>query len=186
MSATARRGCADMACYQGSMLYVLCSVCVHGSSGVHSTRCCLGSCFCSMDVESRLGHVINSRQPPCAPTRKISHTRTRTERESVRCARPRETESERRARDVQKTRHKNHEPKTMYNGDNAQWSMQMSIQVASAKDAHSGTLRARTQAHTTTHRETTHTDRTDHSHRARATTKLRGVTRRASYAVRAA
>ena len=44
----------------------------------------------------------------------------------------------------------------------------------------SGTLRAR--AHTGTHntpRETTHTDRTDHSHRARATTKLRGVARRA-------
>lgn len=160
--------------------------CVHGSSSTFDTWCSLGSCFCSIDVESRLGHVINSKQPPCAPTRKISHTRTRTERESVRCARPRETESERRARDVQKTRHKNHEPKTMYNGDNAQWSMQMSIQVASAKDAHSGTLRARTQAHTTTHRETTHTDRTDHSHRARATTKLRGVTRRASYAVRAA
>ena len=80
LSATARRGCADMACYQGSVLYVLCSVCVHGSSSVHSTRCCLGSCFCSIDVESRLGHVINSRQPPCAPTRKISHTRAQRER----------------------------------------------------------------------------------------------------------
>jgi hypothetical protein len=50
---------------------------------------------------------------------------------------------------------------------------------------HSGRARARTQAHTT-HRETTHTDRTDHSRRARATTKLRGVARRASYAVGAA
>ena len=127
---------------------------------VHSTRCGpLAIMFLfNRYVESRLGHVINSKQPPCAPTRKISHTRTRTERESVRCARPRETESERRARDVQKTRHKNHEPKTMYNGDNAQWSMQMSIQVASAKDACTpGTPRARTQAHThTTHRETRH------------------------------
>ena len=163
--------------------------CVHGSSSTFDTWCSLGSCFCSIDVESRLGHVINSKQPPCAPTRKISHTRTRTERERACGVRDRARPSpstERRARDVQKTRHKNHEPKTMYNGDNAQWRRQMSIQVASAKDAHSGTLRARTQAHTTTHRETTHTDRTDHSHRARATTKLRGVTRRASYAVRAA
>ena len=43
--------------------------------------------------------------------------------------------------------------------------------------------------HTEKHTERRHTqmsDRTDHSHRARATTKLRGVTRRASYAVRAA
>ena len=113
----------------------------------------------------------------------ISHTRTAREESVLRllgavpCVRDRAT-----------LRTKRHE--AMYNGEyNAQWSMQMSIQVASAKDAHSGTLvsaRARTQAHTTTHRETTHTDRTDHSHRARATTKLRGVTRRASYAVRAA
>ena len=166
--------------------------CVHGSSGTFDSGewCSLGSCFCSIDVESTLGHVINSKQSPCAPTRKISHTHGHAQRE-IECARPRlraretvtyDTTTERKYR-----KHRvNHEPKTMHNGDNAQWSMQMSIQVASAKDAHSGTLRARTQAHTTTHRETTHTDRTDHSHRARATTKLRGVTRRASYAVRAA
>ena len=164
--------------------------CVHGSSGTFDSGewCSLGSCFCSIDVESTLGHVINSKQSPCAPTRKISHTHGHAQRERVRPAMCEDrargpTESETAdARENTET----HKPKTMYNGDNAQWSMQMSIQVASAKDAHSGTLRARTQAHTTTHRETTHTDRTDHSHRARATTKLRGVTRRASYAVRAA
>ena len=158
---------------------------------VHSTRTVFPRfMFLFNRCGVKVGTRDKSKQPPCAPTRKISHTHGHAQRE-IECARPRlraretvtyDTTTERKYR-----KHRvNHEPKTMYNGDNAQWSMQMSIQVASAKDAHSGTLRARTQAHTTTHRETTHTDRTDHSHRARATTKLRGVTRRASYAVRAA
>ena len=83
--------------------------CVHGSSSTFDTWCSLGSCFCSIDVESRLGHVINSKQPPCAPTRKISHTRTRTERERACGVRDRARPSPRDARET----YRKHDTKTM-------------------------------------------------------------------------
>ena len=175
--------------------------CVHGSTfdTVWTPRAS-GSCFCSIDVESTLGHVKTASKGAKYLTH-AQRVRARA-RPPPRPARVRSQESVSRPRDaarVEKKRtHTAQKPytvtKTMYNGEynalNASCKCQFKWQVPKTRTP--GSLRghsadrARTQAHTHTERHATHRDRTDHSHRARATTKLRGETRRASYAVRAA